>query len=82
MNVEKKEVYFVRKRTEQNYDQVDGPLIMEVLLKPVSPDDGSLPEKIYGYATHSNAGKYVENNRYPIEWDSCEKRYVVNLPPR
>lgn len=82
MNVEKKEVYFVTKRTATEKTQVDGPLLMEVLLKPAIQNDGSLPEKIYGYATHSNAGKYVENNRYPIEWDSCNNRYVVNLPPR
>lgn len=80
MNAEIKKVYFVTKRTDSEKTQVDGPLFMEVLLKPEIPDDGSASKNIYGYATHSNAGMYVANNRYPIEWDSCNKRYVVILP--
>ncbi|HGX8900963.1 TPA: hypothetical protein ACJION_005093, partial [Escherichia coli] len=59
-----------------------GSLMMDVRIESKIGNEGRQPEKIYGYAVQDNAGIYVENNSYPIEWDSKKERFVVYIPPR
>ncbi len=56
--------------------------MMDVRIEPEIGKEGNQPEKIYGYAVQDNAGIYVENNSYAIEWDSKKERFVVYIPPR
>ena len=76
MNVETRKVFFVIKGRDA------GSLMMDVRREPEIRKEGSQPEKIYGYAVQDNAGVYVENNSYPIEWDSNKERFVVYIPQR
>lgn len=76
MNVETRKVFFVIKGKDA------GSLMMDVRIEPEIGKDGSQPEKNYGYAVQDNAGIYVENNSYPIEWDSNKEICVVYIPPR
>lgn len=55
--------------------------MMDVRTEPEIGIEGSQPEKIYGYAVQHNAGLCVENNSYPIVWDSNKERFVVYIPP-
>lgn len=75
MSVQKRDVFFLRN------GNVGGPLLMDVLIDHEVGEEGKQPEKIYGYATQINAGQYVDN-RYPIEWDAKEERFVVYIPSR
>ncbi|MEJ5072069.1 hypothetical protein WH357_06955 [Enterobacter ludwigii] len=76
MNIETRTVFFVMKGEDA------GSLMMDVRTEPEIAKEGGQPEKIYGYATQLNAGMYVANNSYPIEWDSNKERFVVYIPPR
>ncbi|EKM6559050.1 hypothetical protein PVA41_004533 [Escherichia coli] len=76
MNVETRKVFFVIKGRDA------GSLMMDVRIEPEIRKEGSQPKKIYGYAVQDNAGVYVENNSYPIEWDSNKERFVVYIPQR
>jgi hypothetical protein len=76
MNVETRKVFFVIKGEDV------GSLMMDVRIQPEIGKEGSQPREIYGYAVQHNAGMYVENNSYPIEWDSNKERFVVYIPPR
>ncbi|ENG5773076.1 TPA: hypothetical protein KMG78_004023 [Escherichia coli] len=76
MNVETRTVFFVINGRDA------GSLMMDVRIEPEIGKEGSQPEKIYGYAVQDNAGIYVENNSYAIEWDSKKERFVVYIPPR
>lgn len=76
MNVETRTVFFVINGRDT------GSLMMDVRIESKIGNEGRQPEKIYGYAVQDNAGIYVENNSYPIEWDSKKERFVVYIPPR
>ncbi|EEX9755231.1 TPA: hypothetical protein G8C30_004915 [Salmonella enterica] len=76
MNVETRTVFFVINGRDA------GSLMMDVRIEPEIGKEGNQPEKIYGYAVQDNAGIYVENNSYAIEWDSKKERFVVYIPPR
>lgn len=76
MNVETRKVFFVKEAKDA------GSLMMDVRIEPEIGKEGGQPEKIYGYAVQGNAGIYVENNSYPIKWDSNKERFVVYIPPR
>lgn len=76
MNVKTRIVFFVINGRDA------GSLMMDVRIESKIGNEGRQPEKIYGYAVQDNAGIYVENNSYPIEWDSKKERFVVYIPPR
>ncbi|EAB5188242.1 hypothetical protein OL16_23130 [Salmonella enterica subsp. enterica serovar Hadar] len=76
MNVKTRTVFFVINGRDA------GSLMMDVRIESKIGNEGRQPEKIYGYAVQDNAGIYVENNSYPIEWDSKKERFVVYIPPR
>ena len=76
MNVETRKVFFVIQGEDV------GSLMMDVRIQPEIGKEGSQPGEIYGYAVQHNTGMYVENNSYPIEWDSNKERFVVYIPPR
>ncbi|MCS2151067.1 hypothetical protein MUU49_00370 [Scandinavium goeteborgense] len=72
MRSERRKVFFLRN------GKYIGSLVMDVLKTPVIEGDDDNRKKIYGHATQTNAGGYVDRT-YPIEWDSKGELLVVRL---